>query len=70
MDKKENKRSLKYSPYFNIKPKKNKKTMLFSIPSTTSLKFIQEDMVKKIQWSTNQVVRTSRIGNEISLANK
>ena len=49
MDKKENKRSLKHSTYFQYKPKKTKKTMLFSIPSTPSLKLSQDYALKKCQ---------------------
>ena len=66
MDRKENKRSLKSSPYFQHKPKKTKKPTLFSITSTPSIKASHDDALKKCQGS-NLHGRKNRINNEISI---
>lgn len=70
MDKKENKRSMKLSPYFQYRPKKAKKSVLFSPTSSPSLRFHQNNMLKKNTGKTANLVRSQRICQDIRSENK
>ena len=66
MDKKENKRLLKMSPYFQYRPKKGKKSLLFSAVSMSSSKISQDDGMKKSSGGSHHHLRSNRIYYDVS----
>lgn len=63
MDKKENKRSLKASPYLQYRSKKSKKSLLFSSPSVSSIKSKPQDTFRKSNTSKYIFFRSNRLYN-------